>query len=236
MSEAQSVPGATGFALDPARDPGPAGAIDEQGRAPEDEREHLLVRAQHNATELEAIFSAHADGLIIYGPDGQIRAMNPAARELFGIAEGEGTDYRELVKKLVPLDEQGDPLDLDELPSRKAMRAELVKAFVIGVHTSRGRVWYSASAAPLRAADGSIAGAVVSCVDITHLRRLQEEREQVIRTLTHDARTRLNVIQTHGELLAAGAFQEEDARRRARIIVANTRQLAEIIDARVGGT
>jgi len=188
------------------------------------------------ATELEAIFSAHADTLVIYGPDGEIRRANPAARELFGVVEGEDPGhYRERLKALAPIDERGEPLDLDQLPSRRALRGETVKGFVVAVHNASGRVWTSASAAPLWAADGSIAGAVVSSVDITHLRRLQEEREQVIRALTHDARTRLNVIRTHGELLGRAAVDEEDARRRAGIIVSNARQLAEIIDALVDG-
>jgi PAS domain S-box-containing protein len=218
----------------PQRLPRPTGAI-EQGRPREEERDEIVERAQRQASELEAIFTAHADGLIIFGQDGEIRSMNPAARELFGIGEGPIGEYRELLKALAPADERGEPLDLDEVPSRRAMRGEVVKGSVTAVHTARGLVWYSSSAAPLRAPDGTIAGAVVSCVDITHLHRLQEERERGIRTLTHDARTRLNVIRTHGELLGLAAVNEEEARRRAGIIVSNVRQLADIIDALVHG-
>lgn len=197
--------------------------------------EPALTRAQRQVTELEAIFAAHADGLVIYGPDGEIRSMNPAARALFGVGAGAGSDYAELTRALEPLDADGDPLPLDELPSRRAMRGELVRGFVMAVHTANGLVWYSASAAPLWTADGAIAGAVLSCIDITHLRQLKEEREQVIRALTHDARTRLNVIRAHGELLGRSAAAPEDARRRAGVVVANTRQLAAIIDALVEG-
>jgi PAS domain S-box-containing protein len=198
--------------------------------------EQLLTRARHQVTELEAIFAAHADGLVIYGPDGEIRSMNPAAREMFGASDGSEGEYAELMKALAPLDADGDPLPLDELPSRRAMRGELVHGFVMAVHTAKGLVWYSASAAPLWTADGAIAGAVVSCVDVTHLRRLKEEREKLVRALTHDARTRLNVIQTHGELLGRAAVDAEDARRRGGIIVSSTRRLAGIIDALVDGS
>lgn len=57
----------------------------------------------------------------------------------------------------------------------------------------------------------------------------------MIRSLTHDARTRLNVIRTHGELLGRVALEEEDVRRRAALIVESARRLADIIDAHVGG-
>jgi signal transduction histidine kinase len=193
-------------------------------------------RPRGQATALEAIFCAHADCLIIYGPDGELERMNPAAREMFGVDEGANVDYRELVKSLVMLDGQGEPFEFEQLPSRRALRGELVKGVVIALHNARGRVWYSSSAAPLRAPDGAIVGAVVSSVEITHLRRLQEEREQTIRALTHEARTRLNVIQTHGELLCGTAATSGDgsARRRAEVMVSNVRQLAGIIDALVG--
>lgn len=233
--------------------PSPVVRMPDTGQLPGDDRSHLgadgprrggaearewerrLGRTQLHAPELEAIFSAHADGLVIYGRDGEIRAMNPAGRELFGFGEDSVSGYREMTDALRAIDAQGAPLEFDQLPSRRAMRGELVKGFVMAVHTSRGRVWYSASAAPLWAPDGTIAGAVLSCVDITHPRRLQEEREQLIRALTHDARTRLNVIRTHAELLAIADVTEESARRRAGIIASSACRLAELIDALVEG-
>ena len=209
------------------------GEADGRGSEDADDRDVLLARAQRQALELEAILSAHADGLVIYGPDGEIRSMNPAAREMFGVGHGAEADYRDAVKALAPLDASGDRLDLDELPSRRAMRGEHVKAFVMAVQTAKGLVWLSASAAPLRAGDGAIVGAVLSCIDVTHVRRLSDERGRVIRALTHDARTRLNVIRTHAELLGRGDFSGDDARRRGGIIASNACRLAELIDALV---
>ena len=212
--------------------PGPyaeAGAGDPEGR------ERFIGLGPLDAPELAAIFAAHADGLVIYGRDGEIRAMNPAARDLFGVSEPPAGSYRELSAGLAPLDAAGAPLDLDQLPSRRAMRGEHVRGFVMAVHTARGRVWYSASAAPLWAADGAIAGAVLSCVDVTHLRRLQEDCDELTRALTHDARTRLNVIQTHAELLAHADAGEETVRRRAAVIESSARRLSALIDALVEG-
>ena len=213
---------------------GNATDVDDLRRA-EEEREGVLARAQRHATEVEAIFSAHADGLVIYGPDGKIRSMNPAAREMFGLGEGDPADYRDVVRRLEPVDEFGDPIEADLMPSRRAMRGELVRGVVVGVHTRRGLAWHSASAAPLRSPDGAVAGAVLSLVDVTHLRRLKEERELVIRALTHDARTRLNVIRTHGEILGRAEVTDSDARRRGGIIVSSSQLLARTIDALVEG-
>ncbi len=229
MSDGRVVQGANGEGR---------GAPEPHGERPAGDpgdRERLLAEGPLDAPELAAIFSAHADGLVIYGRDGEIRAMNPAARELFGFSEAPQGSYREVTAALEPLDSDGAPLDPAALPSRRAMRGEHVRGFVMAVHTSRGRVWYSASAAPLWAADGAIAGAVLSCVDITHLRTLQEEREQLIRVLTHDARTRLNVIRTHAELLGHADVGEETVRRRAGIVESSACRLSELIDALVDG-
>lgn len=227
----------------PARDPaGRVGRwfvssvdVDDERRAAE-ERERLLARAQRYAAEVEAILATHVDGLVIYGEDGEIRSMNPAARQLFGVPEGEPIPpYAELVRRIRPLDARGDPVDLRRFPSRRAARGEHVARAVTVVQAQRGPVWLSTSAAPLRGPDGAVVGAVVSVVDITHLHQLQEEREQTIRTLTHEARTRLNVIQTHGELLERAEVTEATARRRAGLIVSNARQLAHMIDTLVDG-
>lgn len=195
-------------------------------------RARLLEEARRHAAEVEAILAAHADALVIYGPDGEIRMTNPAARELFGAPDG-AAGYRQVTLGLAPVDARGEPLDVERLPSRRAMRGEAVRGELVGVHV-RGRLtWYSSSATPLRSAEGVVMGAVLSLVDVTHVRRLQEERELMIRALTHDARTRLNVIQSHGELL--GRAGTEDARRRGGIIVTSSRRLAETIDALVVG-
>lgn len=217
-----------------ARLVGNAADVEDQRRA-EEERERILARAQRHATEVEAILEAHADGLVIYGADGRIRSMNPAAREMFGLRDGDPSDFQDVVRRLEPVDERGEPIGADLMPSRRAMRGELVRGMVVGVHTRCGLAWHSASAAPLRSRDGTVSGAVLSLVDVTHLRRLKEERELVIRALTHDARTRLNVIRTHGEILGRAEITEGDARRRGGIIVSSSQRLARTIDALVEG-
>jgi PAS domain S-box-containing protein len=209
--------------------------IDDEKRAA-NERERLLASAQRHAAEVEAILSTHADGLVIYGADGEIRSMNPASRRLFGVPEGEPIpEYGELMKRLRPLDVRGTPVDLTQFPSRRAARGEHVERAVTVVQTPGGPVSLSTSAAPLKGPDGATVGAVVSFVDITHVRRLQEEREQTIRTLTHEARTRLNVIQTHGEMLGRAEVTEAIAQHRAALIVSNAHRLAEMIDTLVDG-
>lgn len=212
--------------------------IDDEKRAAE-ERERLLARAQRHAAEVEAILSTHAAGLVglvIYGSDGEIRSMNLAARRGFGVPERDPTPhYREIMRSLRTVDAQGHPLEPEQVPSRRALRGESVQGVLVEVCTPNGRGWSSVSAAPLRTADGTIEGAILTFVDVTHLRELQDEREQTIRTLTHDARTRLNVIQTHGELLGRANVTEAIARRRAELIVSNAQRLSEMIDTLVGG-
>ncbi len=210
--------------------------IDDEKRAA-DERERLLARAQREMETILSTYAAGLVGLVIFGSDGEIRSVNSAARRGLGLPEGEPTpDFREIMRRLETADVQGDPLAPEQVPSRRALRGECVQGVLVEVCTPNGRGWQSVSAAPLRTADGTIEGAILSCVDVTHLRELQDEREQTIRTLTHDARTRLNVIQTHGELLgSANVTDDTVVRRRAELIVSNARRLSEMIDTLVGG-
>jgi signal transduction histidine kinase len=195
----------------------------------------LIEEALRRSDHLEAVFAAHAEGLTIHAADGEVIRLNPAARELYDVAAGNGREsYRERMAALAPIDASGAPLRFEDLPTRRALRGELVRGFVLALHNTRGRVWVSVSVAPLRGPDGVVVGAVGTSVDITPLRRLEEERERVIRALTHEARSVLQVIRTQGELLGSAPL-EEQARRRAESIVSSARKVAGIIDALVGG-
>ncbi len=197
--------------------------IGERERA-EEERERLLkqlmdanqglvvasVQAQEQAeeagrraAELNATIGAIADGLIIYGPAGEILHMNRVATDLLGYSDaGQGSSLVERAANLKTETGDGRPVKLDEAPVMRALRGETVCGMTLVLRNNHDKTrWVSASAAPIRAPDGKMLGAVATFTDVTGIHELQEQREDFINSISHDLRSPLAIIQGQASIL-----------------------------------
>ena len=174
-----------------------------QERHAEAERGRLLAEVQQRAAELEATIASVASGLIIYDRAGDIVRMNPAADAILGYAPQERR--RPIAERLARLrieTPDGRPVPVEETPPRKALRGETVQSALLVIHPPAGEAtWVSASAAPIRTPDGRLLGAVLTFVDVTPLHELQEQREDILRAVSHDLRNPLAVVQAQAEIL-----------------------------------
>lgn len=165
--------------------------------------EESTRREHRTLAELEAAIAAAPEGLVVYRPDGSILRQNAASERLHGFPEG----VREWAfdarwRSLRPLATDGRPIPPERSPPMRALAGETVRGAVIVVHRPRRRpLWVSMSAAPIRAADGSLAGAVVSLSDVSLLQELQEQRADLLAVLSHDLRDGLQVILLQAERL-----------------------------------
>lgn len=196
--------------------------IGERRRA-EEERERLVVQlretneelvaatmeareqadeAWRRAAELNATIGAIADGLIIYGPAAEIVHMNHAAENLLGYSRSErGSTLAKRLEALKAETADGQPFKPDETPVMYALRGETVCAVTMVLHPARGKIWVSFSAAPVRSPEGTIVGAVATFTDVTAVHELQEQREDFIRSISHDLRSPLAIIQGQASIL-----------------------------------
>ena len=172
-------------------------------RKAEAERERLLAEVERRAAELDATITSVADGLIIYSPAGEIVRMNPAGLAILGYSpELSARPMAERLQRLRMELPDGQPLPVDESPPRRALRGETVRGMVLVLHPPTGRtVWISASAAPIHTPDGEFLGGVVTFADITPLHDLQEQRDDILRAVSHDLRNPLAVVMGQAELL-----------------------------------
>ncbi|MHB0936425.1 MAG: PAS domain-containing sensor histidine kinase [Armatimonadota bacterium] len=176
--------------------------------------EELAEAARQRAAELDAAFSADADGLIVYGPNAEILRMNPAAERLLGYAAGDlRQHFAQRTLMVHALDEEGQPFAMDRTPIWRALHGETVSGQVMTLQRGDGTtISLSASAAPIRAADGTVTGAVSSFTDISPLRALQERQKIFLHMVSHDLRTPLAIIHGHAEIVseALNARSEDD--------------------------
>jgi PAS domain S-box-containing protein len=201
----------------------------------EEDRERLLDEVQRRASVLDTTIASIADGVVIYSPEGKILRMNRAAQSLLGVSEAEfgAHDYAERMKRLRLETSERRPLPLEEIPSWRALRGETVRGVMMVIHNLRGRVlWAYVSAAPIQTPDGELLGAVTSFTDITQLHELQEQREDLVRSVSHDLRTPLTTIIGQAqiiEMILDRTGQNGSLRRSAGAIVAGGRRMNTMI-------
>ncbi len=164
----------------------------------------LADEARRRAAELDATINSLVDGIVIYDAEGRVLRINPGADKIVGGVSPEEPKmtFGERVSRMRMETADGRPVAPEDLPAQRALRGERVEGVVMALHRPSGRtVWLSVGAAPIRGPDDKIAGAVVSFADVTPLHELQVQREDLVRTVSHDLRSPLTAVQGHGQML-----------------------------------
>ncbi len=181
-----------------------------QRKQAEEERERLKAQAeevaahaQREAAELDATINAIPDGVVLYTPEGEAEHMNAAALRLAGLPPAEWKKPMEQREAALRIETaEGKPLPPEETPPLRVLRGEQVHNIIEVFHRPDGKqVWVSASAAPICAADGTLLGVVGTFTDITTLHELQEQRDDILRAVSHDLRNPLATVLGQAQLL-----------------------------------
>jgi PAS domain S-box-containing protein len=191
------------------------------------ERERLLA-------ELDATITSIPDGILVYGPEGETVRMNPAATRMLGGPQERWEIPTEERLKLLRIETpDGSPLSLEDFPSVRALRGETVQGLILVIHPpGREPLWVSTGVAPITGPSGNCVGGVVAFTDITELHRLQEQREDLLRMVSHDLRSPLTAVQGQAQLLLKlmeRSGQDDRMLRSAETIVDGARRMNSMI-------
>ena len=136
------------------------------------EIEELAAGARHQAQELDAVFEAMVEAVMVYDAGGTLIAVNRAARDVYGLDQP-GTTLAEVTRRLHLRRPDGRPMPLEETAAARALRGEAIHGLpmlLTGVHRQERAV--VASGAPLRQ-NGAPAGAVVVWHDVSEQAQVQ---------------------------------------------------------------
>jgi PAS domain S-box-containing protein len=111
--------------------------------------------------------------VIVYGADSTVERANAAAMQLYGFNPVR-MSQQEITQRLAFTTLDGNPIPLEEVPSSRALRGEMVNGFALRVQNPAGQEsWVEVSTAPLH--NGSeMSGAVVVWHDISVREQLLE--------------------------------------------------------------
>ncbi|MBI2953351.1 MAG: PAS domain-containing sensor histidine kinase [Chloroflexi bacterium] len=196
----------------------------------EAERARLLAEVRRVAAELNVTLTSIADALVIYDPTGEIVRMNPAAEDMLGYTPAERKlPFAERTALLHIDTPEGKPFPVEQVPGQQALNGETVYGVVMVLHPNGKTFWVSGSAAPIRSPDGQIVGAVSIFTDITALHELQEQREDLARTVSHDLRNPLQIILGRAQIIQRVPGNEKMVLTSAEAIVTSAKRMNAMI-------
>jgi PAS domain S-box-containing protein len=189
------------------------------------------------AAQLQATFAAIADAVVVFDGNGVVTRMNAAANELvrrLGLTRERLT--REDLARWELRSADGAVVPRERGPVRRALAGEVVRGLHARVPPPAGpAIWLLVSAAPVRDSSG-VAGAVLVLSDETAMRELEEARDDLVRMVSHDLRTPLNVVYTQAHLLQRTAESPEKVRERALSIERSCERMSGMIQDLVEAT
>jgi len=181
---------------------------------------------------MDAAIAVMPDGLVLYAPDGRIQRLNPAAERLLGLPSDQaGVPTEERLRGMRVLTTDGKPVAPEQQPSARALRGEAVyhEVLILDGPPPHGRRSVSVSAIPVRGADDKVDAVVVSLVDLTALQQVQEQRDDLVRMVSHDLRTPLSALLLQAQMLERSLAPGDRHAKRVATIIANGQRLASMI-------
>jgi PAS domain S-box-containing protein len=181
---------------------------------------------------MNAVVAAMPDGLVLYSRDGKIEYANPAAEKLLGLSsEQADTAIDARLRGLNLLDAHGKPVAPEQQPAARALRGEAVvhEVMILDGPPPRGRRSVLVSAVPMRGANGAVDQVVASLVEVMQLQQVQEQRDDLVRMVSHDLRTPLSALLLQAEMLQRALQPDDRHAKRVGTIIANGQRLATMI-------
>lgn len=138
-------------------------------------------QAQRRAAELDTIIESIADGVMIYDAKGYLLRRNAALQALVQYTDEEILlPLPDRLKLLDLRDPTGRPIDPEEAPAARALRGEIVEGCTLTMYPgTEHEATCLYSGVPLRAPGGEVTGAVLTVSNVTAMKRLQQQTENL---------------------------------------------------------
>jgi PAS domain S-box-containing protein len=180
--------------------------------------------------EAEALFTSIGDGAIATDEFGRITRVNPVALRILGYEENDliGEWFP---KKIVAVDDDGNPVNLIDRPITRAFLTGRTIAEKAIYKLKDGRtIPISLTVSPILLNDTPL-GAIEVFRDITLEQEVDRMKSEFISLASHQLRTPLSAIKTYTHMLADGYMGEvnDTQRKSLKTIISATNRMNELI-------
>ncbi|HEX6899794.1 MAG TPA: ATP-binding protein [Thermoanaerobaculia bacterium] len=212
-----------------------------------------LCEALHRARLKAELESARLRALLEHIPAGVALAEAPSGRVVLGNSRVEKILGHPMIEtpdlasypEWPALHPDGRRLEAHEYPLARALQGEVLEEQELLYERGDGsRVWLRASAAPVREADGRLAGAVVLFFDMTDRKNLEESlrqrtaelretgrrKDEFLATLAHELRNPLAPIYNSLQILTLRGNDPAVVARTREVMERQVRQMIRLVD------
>ena len=179
------------------------------------EREELEARLARRGARMDALFDTINEAVIRLDARGNVVALNPMARRVFGLPRQVSLPQPMNVLYRDPDWNASLQRALERLPEPAGLPDMHPRARTL-----------AARLAPLTGGE-----ALLLCLDVSEQRRLEAERERLLRDLMHDLKTPLTSILGYARTIESLGGDEAVRKEAAGIIAREARRLNELLDA-----
>ncbi len=221
------------FALDqtalPVRKNDLLGAIEYQLSRLFTAQSQHLQQLQDEKEELEALLHSMAEGIVVIDPQGNIVRCNPAALRLFGLdptEDWQGRPFQEFSRHPL-LSQLLSAASAEGVTQEIEVESQEPRQLAVSVLRLPRSGGYGQS----QGSQPAPGGQVLSCHDLTPIKRLESIRADFVANVSHELRTPLTAIKGYAETLLTGALHDpEHATRFLTIIDRHSERLSRLID------
>jgi PAS domain S-box-containing protein len=207
------------------------GRLRDQSRKLAQRHQALAGEAAAAAARFDAIVLHASDAIISSDAAGMIRSWNPAAERLFGYRPDEVIGRP--VSLLAPPGRQNEPL----LSQDRVLRGEVVVNDAVRRTRDGRELTVRVALAPMRAADGTVYGAIGILHDVSErtsaeqaLRQADRRKDEFLATLAHELRNPLAALVSQVDLLRLTGADAAARGRSVAVMDRQTRQLTRLIN------
>jgi len=173
---------------------------------------------------LEVLTASIAEALVAADADGRVQAVNPAAERILGVtaAAAIGQPVERVVRGT---DDGGRPL-LTALGEADDPDTRAARGFA---GAGRDTIAVAATAAPLRAGDGTQLGRVYVLRDVTGEAEVERMKTEFLANISHELRTPLTPIRGYAQVLRTRELDRDQTVEFATSILTSTARLERVL-------
>ncbi len=196
------------------------------------ERKEAEEELRESEERYRELFESVGVAIVVHGPGGEIRSVNPFAEKALGLKEEELKEKDLEYWEGKFYNQNREQMGIDDLPISKAVHSgQPVEEQVFGISVEdTGEIeWYILTAVPHFDRDGEIKRVVVSFKDISKQKRLQDRKDFLNTLLRQDLKNKYQVIHGYYELLDEEADISEEYKEYLKMSMEASRKADELL-------